>query len=95
MTDSDVPIAPVQPNTFQTYGPDEGEEVDEDHYGTFGTHNGYYQPNYPEHHPVESSEPYVVDETMEELRSPGMQRMTRAVGDQKNEEKPERRTAHF
>ncbi|XP_062856462.1 collagen alpha-1(XIV) chain [Trichomycterus rosablanca] len=77
--------APVQPNYgTNIYNPGEAEEAEEDPYGSYDMHNTYYQPNYPEPNPVES---VYVEEAEEELRSPGLQRLTRDVKeqDQKNE----------
>lgn len=73
MTHGDVPVAPSQPNydTHQ-YNPGEvEEEAEEDPYGSYDTHNTYYQPN-----PAES---VYVEEAEEELRSPGLRRLTRDV----------------
>ncbi|KAM9495088.1 collagen alpha-1(XIV) chain isoform 1-T1 [Clarias gariepinus] len=74
--------APMQPNPYQTYGPDEGEGTEEDPYGSYGTHHSYYQPGYPEPHPIEHEETIMVEEVEEELRSPGMQRLTRSTEEQ-------------
>lgn len=72
----------MQPNPYQTYGPDEGEGTEEDPYGGYGTHHSYYQPGYPEPHPIEHEETIMVEEVEEELRSPGMQRLTRSTDEQ-------------
>ncbi|XP_047015920.1 collagen alpha-1(XIV) chain isoform X3 [Ictalurus punctatus] len=84
--------APMQPNPYQTYGPDEGGE-EEDPYRSYGTHHSYYQPSYPEPRPVEPEET-VVEDIEEELRSPGIQRLTRST--EEHEQNRETRTsAHF
>lgn len=82
----------MQPNPYQTYGPDEGGE-EEDPYRSYGTHHSYYQPSYPEPRPVEPEET-VVEDIEEELRSPGIQRLTRST--EEHEQNRETRTsAHF
>ncbi|KAG7324553.1 hypothetical protein KOW79_012569 [Hemibagrus wyckioides] len=47
----------MQPNPYQTYGPDDVEGGEEDPYAGYGTHHSYYQPNYPEPRPVGPEEP--------------------------------------
>ncbi|KAF7702424.1 hypothetical protein HF521_001707 [Silurus meridionalis] len=86
--------APVQPNPYQTYGPDEGEEVEEDPYNNYGRQHPYYQPNYPEPRLIEPEEMIIVEDAEEELRSPGMQRLTRSTEEQEQKRKT-RMSAQF
>lgn len=94
MTDRDVPVAPAQPNPYQTYGPDEVEEAEEDPYGSYGSHHSYYQPSYPEPRPVQPEETIVAAEIEEELRSPGIQRLTRSTEEQE-QNRETRKSSHF
>lgn len=77
VTDRDIPIVQLPPNSYQTYGAEE-EGGEEDPYGSYGTYPSYYQPNYPQPRPVEQDDPVMAEE-LEELRSPGIQRQTRSV----------------
>ncbi|XP_043089042.1 collagen alpha-1(XIV) chain isoform X3 [Puntigrus tetrazona] len=70
LTDTDVPVVQLPPSSYQPYGP---EAEDDDPYGSY---TSYYQPNYPPPRPVQPDDP-VIEEGVEELRSPGMQRHTR------------------
>ncbi|XP_051948609.1 collagen alpha-1(XIV) chain [Xyrauchen texanus] len=85
LTDSDVPVVPLPPSSF---GP-EGEE--DDPYESYGSYNSYYQPNYPAPQPVQPDDP-VIAHDVEELRSPGMQRLTRSVTDKRRRQT---NTAHL
>ncbi|XP_060742438.1 collagen alpha-1(XIV) chain-like isoform X2 [Tachysurus vachellii] len=85
---------PMQPNPYQTYGPDEVEGGEEDPYAGYGTHHSYYQPSYPEPHPVGPEEPIAIVDVEEELRSPGIQRLTRSTEEQEHNRET-RTSAHF
>lgn len=65
LTDTDVPV--VQPSSYQPYGP---EAEDEDPYGSY---TSYYPSNYPPPPPVQPDDS-VIEQGVEELRSPAMQR---------------------
>ncbi|XP_052439346.1 collagen alpha-1(XIV) chain-like isoform X2 [Carassius gibelio] len=69
LTDTDVPVVQLPPSSYQPYGPD---AEDEDPYSSY---TSYHQPNYPQQRPVQPNDP-VIQEEVEELRSPGMQRHT-------------------
>lgn len=84
----------MQPNPYQTYGPDDVEGGEEDPYAGYGTHHSYYQPNYPEPRPVGPEEPIAVVDIEEELRSPGIQRLTRSTEEQE-QHRETRTSAHF
>ncbi|XP_047675468.1 collagen alpha-1(XIV) chain-like isoform X2 [Tachysurus fulvidraco] len=85
---------PMQPNPYQTYGTDEVEGAEEDPYAGYGTHHSYYQPSYPEPHPVGPEEPIAIVDVEEELRSPGIQRLTRSTEEQEHNRET-RTSAHF
>ncbi|XP_046874496.1 collagen alpha-1(XIV) chain-like isoform X4 [Hypomesus transpacificus] len=91
-TDQRRPLPSVQlpANTYQNYG--EAEE-ESDPYARYGGYpSEYYQPNYPAPQPVEADEPSpgLGDE---ELRSPGIHRSSRSLGEEGAEEEgAERKT---
>lgn len=69
----------LPPNVFQNYG----EAEEEDPYR-------YYQPNYPAPRPVSPDDPALALDDVE-LRSPGVHRGARSLGDDEENVEPKRR----